>query len=266
MKIIVQPLPVPSQVADVSAGFDRWWARAASRDPAGRFQTAKEFAESLQMVFGASQATDVMDRAQLKAMLGQTPQPGGPHPLTPSGRPQPMAPGYQAGLSATTGAPIARTFADEGPPVAPKSKAGLVIGAAAVGIFVVASAIGIIALRGKGSATSNAPTAAAVAPLPQETAPPPPRGHRASGSDCGAETPAGGRGNRHGDGDRGARRDRGGNRERGSEGIAPLLRRGTEARGRPRAEARSRCGPTETGGRQDGERFGLLTRPAGAPN
>ena len=35
MKIIVQPLPVPSQVAEVSAGLRRWWARAASRDPAG---------------------------------------------------------------------------------------------------------------------------------------------------------------------------------------------------------------------------------------
>ena len=91
MKIIVQPLPVPSQVAEVPPGFDRWWARAASRDPAGRFQTAKEFAESLQMVFGASQATDVMDIAQLKAMLGNTPNPAGrpgraqrPLMLTPS--------------------------------------------------------------------------------------------------------------------------------------------------------------------------------------
>ncbi len=87
MKIIVQPLPVPSQWADVSAGFDAWWARASSRDPAGRFQSAKEFAESLQMVFGASLATDVMDRGQLRGALGQTPQPGMPRPLmlTPAG-------------------------------------------------------------------------------------------------------------------------------------------------------------------------------------
>src|SRR5271170_2737802 len=88
VRIIVNPLPVPSQVAEVPPGFDRWWARASQRDPAGRFQSAKEFAESLQMVFGASQATDVMDRSMLKGVLGGTPQPGAlPNAmmLTPSG-------------------------------------------------------------------------------------------------------------------------------------------------------------------------------------
>src|SRR5947208_2781862 len=77
VKIIVQPMPVPSQVCDVPAGFDQWWAKASSRDPAGRFQSAKEFAESLQMVFGLSQLTDVMDRSALRAALGGTPNPAG---------------------------------------------------------------------------------------------------------------------------------------------------------------------------------------------
>jgi serine/threonine-protein kinase len=166
MKIIIQPLPVPSEIAEVSAGFDRWWARAASRDPAGRFGSAKELAESLQLVFGASQATDVMDRAQLKAMLGVTPNPAGPAPrvLTP-GEPAAAPAVTQGGLSATTGAPIARTFGDE-MPSPPKKRTGLVIGAAAAALFVVISAVGILVVRGKESPPSSPSSAAAVVVTP----------------------------------------------------------------------------------------------------
>jgi serine/threonine-protein kinase len=48
------PLPVPSQIAPVPPGFDVWWQRAASRDPAGRFQSARELAESLLLALGLS--------------------------------------------------------------------------------------------------------------------------------------------------------------------------------------------------------------------
>jgi serine/threonine-protein kinase len=58
VQIIVAPIPVPSQVAPVPLGFDAWWARAASRDPAHRFQTAKELANSLQMALGLSGTID----------------------------------------------------------------------------------------------------------------------------------------------------------------------------------------------------------------
>jgi len=47
VRIIAYPIPVPSEIADVPAGFDAWWSRAAARDPADRFQTAKALAESL---------------------------------------------------------------------------------------------------------------------------------------------------------------------------------------------------------------------------
>jgi hypothetical protein len=181
MKIIVQPLPVPSQVSEVSAGFDAWWARAASRDPAGRFQSAKEFAESLQMVFGASQATDVMDIAQLKAMLGNTPNPaGGPRPLmlTPAGA-QSGVGASPAAFAATTGAPIARTFAEEDPAALPKKKTGMMIGVSAAALLVVGLG-GFMALKGKGgpSATASAPPQTATeapqaAPPPATVAPPP---------------------------------------------------------------------------------------------
>jgi serine/threonine-protein kinase len=47
MMICTRPVPVPSQVTEVPPGFDAWFARATSRDPAGRYQTAKELADSL---------------------------------------------------------------------------------------------------------------------------------------------------------------------------------------------------------------------------
>jgi hypothetical protein len=169
MKIIVQPLPVPSQKAEVSAGFDAWWARAASRDPQGRFQSAKEFSESLMMVFGASQATDVMDIAQLKAMLGNTPNPAAPRPGFMN---TPAPAGAPSALSATTGAPIARTFADEGPAVVPQKKTGAVIVATFGVVFAVASVVGIMALRKGGNTGSPAAAAVQAPPAPQAPAPP----------------------------------------------------------------------------------------------
>ena len=63
VKIIVTPIPIPTEAAPwLPPSFNAWWARAAQRDPTLRFQSAKEFADSLSMVFGHSQGTDVMDR------------------------------------------------------------------------------------------------------------------------------------------------------------------------------------------------------------
>jgi serine/threonine protein kinase len=47
MSICHEPLPTPSKVASVPPGFDAWFARAASRDLAARFQTAAEAAAEL---------------------------------------------------------------------------------------------------------------------------------------------------------------------------------------------------------------------------
>jgi serine/threonine-protein kinase len=55
-KIGTDPLPVPSHVtSDIPAHFDQWWLRAAQRDPANRFQTAKEFCDALAMSLGVTQ-------------------------------------------------------------------------------------------------------------------------------------------------------------------------------------------------------------------
>jgi len=54
ISILFDPLPVPSQVTRVLPGFDAWWARAAAREPAERFQSAKELAEALVAVVDAA--------------------------------------------------------------------------------------------------------------------------------------------------------------------------------------------------------------------
>jgi eukaryotic-like serine/threonine-protein kinase len=53
LKVCAAPLPAPSKVnATVPAGFDAWFARACSRDPAKRFQTPDELAQALAGVCG----------------------------------------------------------------------------------------------------------------------------------------------------------------------------------------------------------------------
>ena len=52
LRICTKPLPIPSDDApDLPASFDEWWERAASRDPAQRFQSARELVDALRPVF-----------------------------------------------------------------------------------------------------------------------------------------------------------------------------------------------------------------------
>lgn len=67
IKIVTSQIPVASHVAPgVPEGFDAWWFRAAQREPAYRFQSAKEMVDALGMALGVS----------LPTSLGQTPMPG----------------------------------------------------------------------------------------------------------------------------------------------------------------------------------------------
>ncbi|HEX3775487.1 MAG TPA: protein kinase [Polyangiaceae bacterium] len=50
LAICTRPIPVPSRVGQVPAGFDEWFARACSRDLAARFASAKELATELRRV------------------------------------------------------------------------------------------------------------------------------------------------------------------------------------------------------------------------
>jgi len=63
MQICAHPIPVPSAINPaVPPGFDEWFAKACNRDPAQRFQTARELAETLAHVCDADElsAQDVV--------------------------------------------------------------------------------------------------------------------------------------------------------------------------------------------------------------
>ncbi len=225
VKIIVAPIPVPSQFGHVPAAFDAWWARAASRDPNQRFQSAKEFADSLALSIGGSSVTDVIDmRAVLAgarqgaqqtgpgvapgsdprfgsdpglggaaANLPQTPNPfgappGGGTPVSAMAESlavrDPSAFHNPQPVSATTGAPIARTYSDVGMQAAQRKKGpvGLFIGLGVAGFVVVGLVIGAFAFHsGKGGSAAAGEGASASAPVnvtppptePPSAAPPP---------------------------------------------------------------------------------------------
>ena len=70
IKVCASPLPIPSQFVNVPAGFDAWFARACSRDPQKRFQSAIELAESLSNVCGTGRVrTQSMDEEGVQYML-----------------------------------------------------------------------------------------------------------------------------------------------------------------------------------------------------
>jgi serine/threonine-protein kinase len=72
MKIIVAPIPTPSQYAlDLPPALDAWWARASQRDPAQRFNSAKELCDGLALVFGRS-GSDVGEHAPFGGGFGGT--------------------------------------------------------------------------------------------------------------------------------------------------------------------------------------------------
>jgi serine/threonine-protein kinase len=186
VRIIVAPVPVPTQVApDLPVSFDRFWAKAAQRDPALRYQSAKELADGLSLVFGASQHTDVMDRAQIRAaMASDAGTPGGtlalapgmvhtppgyagvgphatPQPGMPQATPHPFHQAPQGGVQRTTGAPSARTFNGADGTV-PKNRVGMMLAVAGVALVVLAAgAVGVTyAVKGKGAAVGAPPTTA----------------------------------------------------------------------------------------------------------
>jgi serine/threonine-protein kinase len=150
MKIIVGPIPAPSQVSrDMPPGFDAWWARASQRDPALRFQSAKELCDSLAMAFGRS-------AGERGSRFGTTPM-GAVAPPILATTPQPVRATTQQAphMGASTGAPIAQTYGAGGPP--PKARTGLFAGIAVGAVVVVAAGVAGVsyAVRDKGPAAAS---------------------------------------------------------------------------------------------------------------
>lgn len=54
LQICVEPIPVPSTIAEVPRGFDDWFLHATNRDPEKRFQSARELAAALREILGKS--------------------------------------------------------------------------------------------------------------------------------------------------------------------------------------------------------------------
>jgi serine/threonine-protein kinase len=148
MRIIVAPIPMPRQVApDLPPTFDVWWAKASQRDPAARFQSAKELCDALAQAFAPS-AGRPMDAAQGPIGL----------PIGNASSPQfAQTPQPQAG--AFTAAGVTRTFDGKAP--GGKSRAGLFVGVGAGVVLLGAAAALGVSFLGRGSAeTATHPPAA----------------------------------------------------------------------------------------------------------
>ena len=77
IKVCASPLPVPSTYAEnIPQGFDAWFARACSRDPSKRFQSATELAESLSNVCGTGRVRmPSTDDAKVQYMMKKSATP-----------------------------------------------------------------------------------------------------------------------------------------------------------------------------------------------
>jgi serine/threonine-protein kinase len=210
VKIIISPIPIPSQMAAVPAGFDKWWAKAAARDPAERFQSAKEFSDSLALVCGVSHVSGVVDRSQLRVVaadspghaaqghlisapraLAETPRGTLPTPLaSPAARagsspqlglpPDTLSlPGLSAeGTGSTTGttpAPLSRSFVAD-PEFKAPSRVGLVVALAFGGLLFAGTLAGVgwLAFRGHGesSAAAGSASSSVASSSPAPSSPP----------------------------------------------------------------------------------------------
>jgi serine/threonine-protein kinase len=197
MKIIVEPLPLPSHQAEalgvaLPPSFDAWWLRAVARDPGERFPSAKELTDALGVALGLSadsaspsSATDPGKGPSTAVWQAHptTPFPGGPVTPYPGG---PVTP--YAASQALRGAPLASQASGTPPtlglpreamsqsaaPLAVQnelsaspvrsSRRGAAAGFAVLGIAV--GAIATVAVVRSGSRNADAPSVATTAPPP----------------------------------------------------------------------------------------------------
>jgi serine/threonine-protein kinase len=54
IQVCTSPHPPPSSIQEVPTGFDEWVARALSKEPEGRFQSAREMIDALRQVLGGA--------------------------------------------------------------------------------------------------------------------------------------------------------------------------------------------------------------------
>ena len=184
VKIIVEPLPVPSAVASVPPGFDAWWRRAAERDITQRFQTAKELTEALGLALDCTVPGSSEVGSAINGLSGDS-QPSLRGARAPSGS---FAPRDEAASSDGSKSPIKdsamhstaapQTLAATGPSdtsPAPLPLASRVpmLAAAAAGVLLLAGVGALVALRGGPSAEADRASSGAHGSV-ASSAPPPP--------------------------------------------------------------------------------------------
>jgi eukaryotic-like serine/threonine-protein kinase len=156
VKLCTAPIPVPSQIApDVPPGFDAFMARAMSREPESRFQSAQEFAEFLGVVCGLS-VRGAFASGELTAMAP------GPFPGTGALTPPPPQHGV-------TGAPLTQT---PPPGSITRSGTGTIIAAAAAAVVVLGVGVAFL-LKGVGTSDVVEPVPSHQSAATQPPSPPP---------------------------------------------------------------------------------------------
>jgi serine/threonine-protein kinase len=180
VKLCTAPIPVPSQlVAGIPPGFDAWVAKALTREPAERFGSAAQLAESLAAVCGLSLRGQFAGGGSgaYSAISGARSAFGtGPNATVQS---------PQAGSS--TGAPTTQTPAPIVPAV-PRTSLGAIIAAtlAAVVVLGIGAAVAVKKLSAAPppvAAVSTELTAAAPLPAPSPAIPAAPAAPAATASE-----------------------------------------------------------------------------------
>jgi serine/threonine-protein kinase len=206
LHIIVNPLPVPSHIVpDVPPTFDVWWARAAAREPAQRFQSAKELADALAVALGVTVALQpgMVPFAPLSTgmySLSQMPSMPSLPSITPPQAHVPGKPGLDfdvdtllANISPTTGPAVSLDGPDKGDRMTQRGRVPLALG---LGVAAAALLAGVgLALWGRsyfqGPPTAGSAQVAAQVDGTAQGASPPPRGAEvASASPSSAATGA----------------------------------------------------------------------------
>lgn len=178
LKICTGPIPRPSEVAQVPAGFDEWFARALDRDPERRFQSAKEMSSALRAVLTGEENTAQRnwlstDKSSPYAAANQSgphvPQAGGSG-ADFSGRYTPYA--GSTDLNLTTGHAAATELGVTAPAPAGRGWLLAVGGVLALGALISIGAL-VLFLKSRNDSTEVAetsPAASAPVPLVTETA------------------------------------------------------------------------------------------------
>jgi serine/threonine protein kinase len=169
VKLCTAPLPVPSELLpDLPPGFDAWMARALTREPERRFQSAAELGSSLAAVCGLTGPLTSNSSGDAFSAVHMPLNQGTPH-VTPFAATTPSPALTPPALHGTTGAPITQTPT----PRAEKPRTGTIVVAALVALAVVGIGVGVIAKLLGGDAEPPAP-AAPPAPTTTQAAPAPP--------------------------------------------------------------------------------------------